>query len=269
MSFPPSSPEYSEFEALTGEWGIAYGPVRSRRLGSSLGVNLLGAVKICSFDCPYCELGLTQIRMNQLKADLPFPSVSDVDAGIRIRLREIINNQQTIDAITIAGNGEPTLHPEFLECVEAILAARNELMPATKVIALTNGAHCDNKRVVHGLNQLDERMVKIDAGSEGTFKRINKPLVRANLSKITNGARKLKDIVVQSLFVQGSVDNTSLEDIEEWLEIVGIVQPRVVHLTTISRIPAIPGLKRADEDTLYTIASRLKRKLQVECLVFP
>jgi len=186
-----------------------------------------------------------------------------------VRLRELLSAQQSINAITISGNGEPTLHPEFLECVEAILAARNELMPETKVVVLSNGAHCDNRRVVHGLNLVDERMIKIDAGSENAFKRINKPLVRANLSKITSGARKLKDLVVQSLFVQGSVDNTAIEDIEEWLEIVGIVQPRLVHLTTISRVPAIPGLTKASEDTLYTIASRLKRKLQVECLVFP
>lgn len=269
MSFPSPSSEYSDLKVLTGEWGVAYGPLESRRLGSSLGVNLLGKVKICSFDCPYCELGLTQIRMNQLKAELPFPSVAQVDEGLRAKMRSLIGEDKKVDAVTIAGNGEPTLHPEFLECVQAITAARNELMPDTKIVVLTNCAHCDNKRVVHGLNQADERMVKIDAGGENTFKRVNKPLVRANLSKITSGARKLKDCIVQSMFVQGAIDNTAIEDIEDWLEIVGIVQPRAVHLTTIDRVPAIPGLKKADEDTLYTIASRLKRKLQVECLVFP
>lgn len=269
MSFPSPSAEYSGLKTLTGEWGVAYGPLESRRLGSSLGVNLLGPVKICSFDCPYCELGFTQIRMNQLKSDLVFPSVTHVDEGLRIKMRALIAEAKTVNAITISGNGEPTLHPEFLECVQAIVSARDELMPDTKIVALTNGAHCDNKRVVHGLNQVDERMVKIDAGGEHTFKRVNKPLVRANISKITSGARKLKDVIVQSLFVQGAVDNTSIEDVEDWLEIVGIIQPRAVHLTTIDRIPAAPGLIKADEDTLYTIASRLKRKLQVECLVFP
>lgn len=269
MSFPVPTPEYSHLKPLTGEWGIAYGPLESRRLGHSLGVNFLGAKKICSFDCPYCELGTTQIRMNQLKQDLDFPKREEIDTQVRTKLRALIESGQVLNAITIAGNGEPTLHPEFMECVQVVLAARSELMPGVKIVVLTNGAHCDNKRVVHGLNLVDERMVKIDAGNDNTFKRINKPLVRANLSKITSGSRKLKDVIVQSLFVQGAADNTSLEDVEEWLEIVGIVQPRAVHIYTIERIPALPGLKKADEDTLYTIASRLKRKLQVECLVFP
>jgi wyosine [tRNA(Phe)-imidazoG37] synthetase (radical SAM superfamily) len=269
MSFPEKSSEYASLTSITGEWGIAYGPVKSRRLGSSLCVNLLGSMKICSFDCPYCELGQTQIRMNQLKQELSFPSVTEVDLSLRVRLRELLVEQQTIDTLTISGNGEPTLHPEFLECVEKVISARDEILPKTKIVVLTNGAHCDNKRVVHGLNLVDERIVKIDAGNEHTFKAINQPLVRANLSKITSGARKLKDITVQSMFVQGVVDNTALEDIEEWLEIVGIVQPRGVQIYTLDRIPAIPGLKKADEDTLYTIASRLKRKLQIEALVFP
>ncbi|MGE0761965.1 MAG: radical SAM protein [Bdellovibrionales bacterium] len=269
MSFPVQTAEYANLKALSGAWGIAYGPIESRRLGKSLGINLSGEQKVCSFDCPYCELGLTEIRMNQLKQDDLFPKAALVGEAVRVRLRQVVDKNEAIDCLTISGNGEPTLHPEFLECVEAILAARRDITPHLKVGVLSNGAHCDNKRVVQALNMLDERMIKIDAGNEQMFKRINRPLVRANLSKITSGVRKLNDVIVQSLFVQGECDNTVLSDIEEWLEIIGIVKPKMVHITTISRVPAVSGLRPASEDTLYTIASRLKRKLQIECAVFP
>lgn len=269
MAFPVQTPEYNSLNALSGPWGIVYGPIRSRRLGQSLGVNLCGEQKVCSFDCPYCELGLTEVRMNQLKQEDLFPSPTQVGEAVRNRLRHALETNEPLDMLTISGNGEPTLHPEFLECVQAILAARDDWKPGLPVGVLSNGAHCDNRRVVQALNLLDRRMIKIDAGNEQAFKRVNRPLVRANLSKITSGVRRLDSVIVQSLFVQGECDNTQLSDIEEWLEIIGIVRPSLVHLTTISRVPAVPGLKAASEDTLYTIASRLKRKLQIECAVFP
>ena len=269
MTLPVSTPEYAAFKVITDIGGLAYGPLISRRLGTSLGVNLLGQQKICSFDCPYCELGSTTIRMNQLKADGFFPTVQAIDIALRAKLREVLEKNQTLDYITLSGNGEPTLHPDFLECFQAVLTARADICPTVKVTVLSNGAHCDNKRVVQGLNLLDERMIKLDAGNEHTFKRINQPLIRGNLSKITSGASKLNDLIVQSLFIQGEYDNTSLADIEEWMEVIGIVRPKTVHVYTINRIPAMSGIKAASEDTLYTIASRLKRKLQIDCAVFP
>ncbi len=269
MSFPIQTREYKHLKTLTESWGIVYGPVASRRLGASLGVNLCGPKKICSFDCPYCELGLTEIRMNQLKQDDLFPRPDAVGEAVRSRLREFAQSDESLDMLTISGNGEPTLHPDFLECVQAVIAARDDLRPTLKIGILSNGVHCDNRRVIQAMNLLDVRMIKIDAGNDQAFKRINRPLVRANLSKITSGLRKLDSVIVQSMFVQGEYDNTRLSDVEEWLEIIGIVQPTMVHLTTINRVPAESGLKAASEDTLYTIASRLKRKLQIECSVFP
>ncbi len=268
MSFPESTAEYSHLKTMSVKMSIAYGPVESRRFGRSLGVNFLGLNKICSFDCPYCELGLTTIRMNQLKQESVFPDVESIDKSVRDLMKSELKAERPFDTIAISGNGEPTLHPHFLEAIELLITARNDIAPKVPIVVLTNGAHCDSKRVVLGLNLVDERILKIDAGGENMFKKMNRPLVRANLGKITSGARKLKDTIVQSLFVKGSVDNTKLEDLEEWMEVIGIVQPKKVQIYTIDRIPAESGLLKADEDTLYTIESRLKRKLQLECAVF-
>lgn len=269
MSLPKSTAEYRNLEVIAEPLGLAYGPVQSRRLGRSLGLNLLGDQKICSFNCPYCELGETAIRMNQLKSEEIFPTLNQIDEAMRTAMRKIAAANSALDCITISGNGEPTLHPQFSDCVELILRARDELLPGKKVVLLTNGVYADTRRMISALNSLDERMLKLDAGGDSLFKKVNSPLVRANVARVTANARKLKDTIIQSLFVQGSIDNTQLIDIEEWLEVVGIVRPKAVHIYTIARVPALAGLKKADEDTLYTIESRLKRKLQVDSSVFP
>lgn len=269
MGFPKTSAEYSELKVITEPMGLAYGPVTSRRLGLSLGINLLGDKKICSYDCTYCELGPTENRMNELKQVEMFPSVSAIAESLRAKLRETTQKGLSLNTLTISGNGEPTLHPEFDQCVDAILAARSDLIPEVPVVILTNGAHCDSRRVIQSLNLLSERIVKIDAGGDTVLKRINRPLVRANVSKLTAGVRKLKDVIVQSLFIKGEFDNTRNEDVEEWMETIGIIKPKKVQIYTIARVPAETGLIKADEDTLYTIESRLKRKLQVDCAVYP
>lgn len=248
---------------------LIYGPVRSRRLGQSLGINLCGSTKICSFDCVYCNLGPTEIRLNQLKSSGIFPSPKEVGNNLREKLRQISLNSEPIDHITLSGNGEPTLHPEFLSCVEEILAARADIAPHIPIVALTNGVHLDNKRVVFALNQINERFVKLDAGNELRMKSINQPLVRANLSKITSGISKLKDTTIQSLFIEGIYSNTQLSDIEDWMEIIGMIKPKAIHLMTIRPDLETPsGIASASEDTLYTIASRLKRKLQIDAQVY-
>lgn len=268
MGLPKLNQEYAHLKELQTRWGITYGPVQSRRLGLSLGINLSGKEKACSFDCGYCELGPSHLRMNQIKDSYSYPSIEEVRAQVSSGLRKCLEDQAALESLTLSGNGEPTLHPQFLECVQAIVSTRDELAPGLKIVALTNGAHCDNKRVVHALNQLDERMVKLDAGNERVFKSVNRPLIRGSVTKVTNGARRLKDVIIQSLFVTGAIDNTRSDDIEEWIELVGIIRPKCVHIMTLDRIPAMAGLKKADEDTLYTIASKIRRKLQIETSVF-
>lgn len=247
---------------------IIYGPVQSRRLGLSLGINPLGPQKVCSFDCPYCGLGRTEIRMNQIKKDIRFPTVEDIESKLREKIQQLSLADRLPQNLTVSGNGEPTLYPQFLELTERLIAVRDELCSQTPVVILTNGAHIDNRKMVHALDLYDQRMVKVDAGSDKDFKLINSPLVRANISKIISGARKLRNCVVQAMFVQGKIDNTEHSCVEDWMEVVGIIQPREVHIYTLKKPAPEDGILAATEDALYTVASKLKRRTQLEAKVF-
>jgi len=249
---------------------LVYGPVQSRRLGLSLGINPLGATKLCSFDCPYCHLGRSVVRMNQIRKEVAFPSIDEIDKALREKIRELKKEkEQPFKTLTISGNGEPTLHPEFDLLVERILSIREEMLIKAPLVVLTNGAHMDSKKNIIGLNNVDERMLKIDAGSDRLMKVINDPLIRGNIARIVTGTRKLKDVIIQALFARGIADNTRNEDIDEWIEVVGMIKPKVVHIYSVYQPTAIPGILKVDEDTLYTIASKLKRRTQIESLVFP
>lgn len=247
---------------------IVYGPLESRRAGLVLGINLLGPnEKVCSFDCGYCDLGATRMRLNKVKREIQFPSPEAVAEAANEAFRKIHESGPSINAISIAGNGEPTLHPDFPEAIEAILEARERWLPGKPIQILTNGTSLDTRKIAEAVNKLDERIVKIDAGNEKLFKAMNAPLSRTTLARVLMGVRTLKDVVVQSLFVQGSLDNTTPSDIDDWIEVIAMIKPKLVQIHGMSRMPTIPGLIRCDEDTLYTIASRLERKTQIKSLV--
>lgn len=249
---------------------LVYGPVQSRRLGLSLGINPLGSVKLCSFDCPFCHLGRSVVRMNQIRKEVVFPTVDEIEKALRDKIRELKKEkEQPFQTLTISGNGEPTLHPEFDTLVERTLSVRDEMLIKAPLVILTNGAHMDSKKIILGLNKLDERMLKIDVGSDRMMKVVNDPLIRGNIARIVTGTRKLKDVIVQSLFAKGIADNTKNEDIEDWIEVIGMIKPKIVHIYSVYQPTAIPGILKVDEDTLYTIASKLKRRTQIESLVFP
>lgn len=248
---------------------LVYGPVQSRRLGLSLGINILGPVKLCSYDCGYCDLGPSEVRLNQLKKSDAFPAPAEIEEALRKRLRELKQENLKPDHLTLSGNGEPTLHTDYAEVVQKILQVRQDFLPTTKVVALSNGAQLDNKKVVMGLNLLDERLIKFDAGSDQMLKRINGPLVRTNVARLLSGIRKLKDVVLQSMFVQGAVNNATSEHLEEWVEAVAMVAPKAVHICGLNRPTVDPRITPVDEDTLYTVASKLKRRCETEILVFP
>lgn len=249
--------------------GVVYGPVTSRRFGRSLGINILGEAKICSFDCPYCHLGPTTTRLNKLKEDGTVPSLVTLSARITEVFKTIHASGPVIDTITISGNGEPTLHPEFPEIVDKIVEARNAWLPGKPIVLLSNGAMFDTRKIAEAANKLDVRVVKIDAGNDKTFKAMNSPLARVNLARVIAGTRNLKDFVVQSLFCQGLVDNTKPTDLEDWIEVLAILKPKGVQIHGLSREGAQPGLVRCDEDTLHTIASKLERRTGIKAVVTP
>ena len=249
--------------------GIVYGPIESRRLGRSLGLNLLSATKLCSFDCPYCDLGPTTARLNRVKEPGAMPSLSEIRDAVTGAFRKIHADGPPIDTICFSGNGECTLHAEFPEIVDAVIAARDAWLPGKPIVLLTNGAALDQRKIADAANKLDERIVKIDAGNEKTFKLMNAPLARVNLSRVLSGLRNLNDYVIQSLFCQGAVDNTRVSDIEDWIEVIAILKPKAVQIHGASRQTAQAGITRCDEDTLHTIASKLERRTGLRALVHP
>ncbi len=246
---------------------LVYGPIPSRRFGLSIGINPLGDAKICSFDCVYCNLGPTTIKMNQVKKDIVFAQPQDFVEPLRAMIRELITKDTPPQALTISGHGEPTLYPQFDELVKVILSVRDEISSGLPVLVLTNGAHLDSKRVVAGLDRVDKTFLKLDAGNENLFRSLNQPLIRTTISRMLEEFSRLKSRHVQSLFVRGEVDNTTQTMLDEWIEAVGITQPKSVHITTINKAPTNPRLEAVSEDDLYRIASLLKRKVETEIVV--
>lgn len=244
---------------------LAYGPIVSRRFGNSLGVNPLGLVKVCSYDCRYCDRGPTELTMNKVRKEFTFPSVAEITEAVRDLMR---GDVAAPDAITFSGNGEPTLHPDFDQLVAEIKRARDEMAPKAKLVVLSNGAHLDSKKVVHGMNQLDTRVIKMDAGSDRILKAVNGPLVRRNLAQILTGIKKLSNCTIEAMFVKGSVDNTLAADVDEWVEVIGMIKPAAVHLFTVTRPTMDPNVVGVDEDTLYSIAFKLKKRTSLEAQVF-
>ena len=244
---------------------LAYGPVQSLRYGLTLGVNVLGREKVCSFDCGYCDLGLSKMTLQYARKEYQFPNVDMIVSSVRKAVSEL---KSEVTALVVSGNGEPTLHPDFDEIIKALLPLRHEILLGRPLIVFTNGAHLDVKKVVAGLNEADERVVKLDAGNDATLKMVNSPLVRTSVEKIMDGIKKLKDFHIQSMFVKGEVDNTTPERIDEWIEVMGILKPKSVQLMTLTRPPAMQNFLAVEEDTLYSIAHKLKKRTQLEANVY-
>ena len=244
---------------------LVYGPVKSLRYGTTLGINLLGPEKVCSYNCVYCSLGPTVLTMNKIRKDYVFPTLDE----IRNAFKSYITKSVPMEAIVVSGNGEPTLYPDFDEAMKLLVDLRQEHLPGVKIVVLSNGAHLDNKKVVNGLNLVDERVIKVDAGNDALLAKVNDPLIRINMAKFLGGVRKLKDVTVQSLFFTGEAENTGGDALDEWIEVIGMIKPKAVQISTVTRpTPVMPGLKPLDEDMLYSIAFKLKKRTTLEASVF-
>lgn len=249
--------------------GIVYGPVESRRYGASLGLDLLGREKACSFDCGYCDLGPSLARLNQLKQDSFLPSTKEILDAAQAAFSHLHANGPAIDVICISGNGEPTLHPEFLEVVKGLIDLRNLWLPGKPLIALSNGANLSQRKVVSALNLLDERVIKIDAGNEKIFKLVNAARSRVSLAQVLSSLTKLGDFTVQSMFIQGAVDNTKPADIEDWIEVIAMIRPKAVQIQGMSRPAHRNDLIAPDEDSLHSINAKLERRTGIRAKVYP
>ena len=250
--------------------GIIYGPVRSRRLGQSLGINLLPAsYKLCSLNCLYCQYGWTPnptLDLTDQIKDLPRPK--EISEALEKSLREMMKKRQRLDCITFSGNGEPTLHPDLAEIIEAAKILRDRYHPQVKLAILSNSSTVGRKEIRDALEMLDLRMMKLDAGSEELIGRLNHPAPPFCLEEIVAGLKQLKEIVIQSLFVEGRITNADPDSVEFWLEMVTEIQPSLVQLYTLDRAPADRKLQRVNMATLQWIANQVHWRLAVPVEVY-
>jgi wyosine [tRNA(Phe)-imidazoG37] synthetase (radical SAM superfamily) len=239
---------------------ILYGPIPTRRTGLSLGINLLPmGVKVCSFNCAYCQCGWTTIRPAEVEAKgLAYPSVERIASRCGEGFRSLAASGAIPDTITLSGNGEPTLHPAFDRAVDAVLRSRDAHLPGARVTVLSDGTELHRPEVVRGLNRLDERHMKLDAGDAATHKRIDIPLVPFDLDDYVDRLRGLRDVVVQAFFCRGRIDNTGGEAVAAWLERVKLIRPSRVDLYSLDRIPAAEGLERVSAGDLETLAAKVR-----------
>jgi wyosine [tRNA(Phe)-imidazoG37] synthetase (radical SAM superfamily) len=203
---------------------IIFGPVKSRRLGVSLGINLLPVdSKLCSFDCIYCECGWNP-RRREKKAQLPSRSL--VKQRLEEKLLGMQQSGELPDVITFAGNGEPTLHPEFAGIIDDTILLRNQLAPGARIAVLSNASMLQKPEVVNALLKIEDNIQKLDSGFEETIKKIDCPVGRFNLGKVVENLKAFNgQVVIQTLFLRGTfknerIDNTTEEEIERWLQLV-------------------------------------------------
>jgi wyosine [tRNA(Phe)-imidazoG37] synthetase (radical SAM superfamily) len=246
---------------------VTYGPLRSRRLGNSLGVNLLPPNrKICSFNCLYCQYGWTDPRGDE--AASAWPDVHHVARRVSDALEAVAASATRLDRITLAGHGEPTLHPEFETIVERLRSVRDLVAPGTRIAVLSNASTLRRPHVGRALTRLDERYMKLDAGDADTLRRVNATAV--DLEDLLERLASLPDFTVQTMLVtdaDGLIDNTTPGAVGAWLDALARVRPVGVHLYTLARAPALGRLRPAPRSRMYDIRVAVER-LGIPALVF-
>ncbi len=247
-----------------------YGPIHSRRYGNSLGINPLPvSYKFCDFDCVYCQYGWTP-RTKQLgaKTGEKLKPLADLVREIENAFLKFKNEGISVNVITIAGNGEPTLYPEFLKLTNELLRLRNEYFPRVKIGILSDSSQCHRLDIKQALELLDERCMKLDGGDPETIEKINKPAGRFDLKRTVEALKNLKDVTIQSLFLEGSHSNTSPEQIEAWVRTIDYIKPSRVQVYTIDRPPADSAAKAVSELKLKQIAQMCRLRTGVATEVF-
>lgn len=241
--------------------GPVFGPVRSRRLGKSLGVNLSPVDgKICSFDCIYCECGLNDERRPKSK----MPSCQSVREALEARLSAMRDADDLPEAITYSGNGEPTSHPDFLNIVRDTLALRDKYCPQAKVCLLTNATHLNREDVFEAVRLIDRPCLKLDTVDADYIRLVDRPNARYDVKEVIERIKELNGrCIVQTMFMQGtfagqSVDNTTEKYVGPWLEALAQIRPEGVDIYTLARETPVAGLKKAPAETLERIAQRVE-----------
>jgi wyosine [tRNA(Phe)-imidazoG37] synthetase (radical SAM superfamily) len=237
--------------------GIIYGPVNSRRLGRSLGINLSPtARKVCSFNCIYCHYGWTKaLRSDLSEYASELPSPAEVGRALTDALMRLSPPPQYI---TFSGNGEPTLHPDFPEIVDTVLRVREASCAPAKVAVLSNSTGALEPAVRRALGKLDVRIMKLDAGTQDVLDEINRPAEGILIDDIVEGLRRVEDVTLQSVFVTGQVSNVGEPEITAWVDMVAEVGPTEVQVYSLENAPAMSGLTGVEPAGLERIAQRVR-----------
>lgn len=238
-----------------------FGPVKSRRLGISLGINLMPADgKICTFDCIYCECGFNADHRPKLKR----PTRREVAEGLEAKLIEMSENGMVPDVLTFAGNGEPTAHPQFAEIIDDTIGLRDKYCPKAKVSVLSNSTRIDIEAVHKALTRVDNNILKLDTVDPVYINKVDRPVGSLyDVRKIIEGLRSFNGkVVIQTMFMKGNVngenmDNTGDIYVIPWLEALKYISPREVMIYTIDRETPEHGLLKATKDELDSIRDRV------------
>ena len=243
---------------LASPEALVYGPVRSRRLGQFLGINILPPNgKTCNFDCPYCQYGWTRVSPDDATR---WPTPEMIVSALSERLHLATVHGERIDRLTLAGRGEPTLHPQFPEIVSGLRGVRDRQSPGTRLAILSNSSTAEKPAIRAALLDLDERYMKLDAGDPMTLRYVNDSPI--SCSRIVEALRTLPDLVIQTMFVSdpaGRMDNCGDIAVAPWIRAVARIAPREVYLSTLDRTPASSFVRPVPDARLLDIANRVRQ----------
>ena len=243
---------------------IIFGPVKSRRLGVSLGINLLPTnSKLCNFNCIYCECGWTPGKQEFKVKFHPRELVAEKLEEMLIEMKE---NNKPLDVITYAGNGEPTLHPDFDKIIDDTIKIRDKYFPKVRIAVLSNATLIHKEKVFNALNLIDDNILKLDSAFSDTIKLFNNPIGKYDVAKVVENLMRFNgNLTIQTMFVKGQykgqkVDNTTEKELTAWIGLLHQIKPKTVMIYTIARDTPSPDLVKVSADELYLIKDRLNKE---------
>ncbi len=248
-----------------------FGPVKSRRLGVSLGINLLpNDSKLCSFDCIYCECGWNP---DYREVKLKFPERDVVKELLERKLKEMNQKGELPDVITFAGNGEPTLHPYFPGIIDDTIVLRNTYAPNARVAVLSNSTMLHKAEVVIALKRVDDNILKLDSAILSTIETMNVPFKNFNFDSMIDHLISFEGrLTIQTMFLKGNYngkdfDNTSDSEVFAWLELLKKIKPEKIMIYTIARDTPLSTLQKVSLEELTRIASLVKKIIGIDAIV--
>ena len=248
---------------------IIFGPIRSRRLGLSLGVNLLPIEsKLCSFDCIYCECGWNADHPGKRR----FNAREDVRDMLDATLQKMVADGTPPDVITFAGNGEPTMHPDFENIIADTIALRDKHCPEAKVSVLSNATQIHREDVRRALLRVDNNILKLDSAFDETVQLVNKPQGAYTVARTVELLKAFDgNLILQTMFLRGEylgkrVDNTTEEEVAAWLKLVDEIRPKQVMVYSLDRDTPCQTLEKVEKEELREIAARVEA-LGIPCSV--